>query len=159
ARRAAWNLRMRGQNLEDLDAAAGLFDGLTIADPDDAAAWYNKALCLAWAGENVVSISCLDRVIALEAETAFDEAVSAWTLAKVLRQGGGAEPLADHLRFACTIGWAADDTPRLLREFPEIRQVPTPRAPDDAAEAQPEISVFEWLDRTMGPVDANSPNG
>ena len=67
ARRAAWDDRMRGGNLEDLDAAAAAFDRLTILDPDDAAAWYNKALCLAWAGENVVSIACLDRVVTLEA--------------------------------------------------------------------------------------------
>jgi tetratricopeptide (TPR) repeat protein len=159
ARRAAWNDRMRGQNLEDLNAAAALFDRITIEDPDDAAAWYNKAVCLAWVGENVVSISCLDRVIALDAEKSFDDAVTAWTLAEILRQGGGAETLADELRFACTLDWAAEDTPRLLREFPEIRQVPTPRAPGASAAAQPEISVFEWLDRAMQPGDFTSPNG
>jgi tetratricopeptide (TPR) repeat protein len=159
ARRAAWNDRMGGQNLEDLSAAAALFDRLSIADPDDAAAWYNKALCLAWAGENVVSISCLDRVIALEADSAFGDAASAWTLAEVLRQGGGAETLADELRFACTIDWTAENTPRLLREFPEIRQVPTPHALGASAEAQPEVSVFEWLDRPIQTADSTSPNG
>ena len=116
---------MRGGNLEDLDAAA---DAIRSDSPSwirvDAAAWYNKALCLAWAGENLVSIACLDRVVALEAETAFDDAVAAWTLAEVLRQGGGAETLADDLRFACTIAWDPGDTPRLLHEFPEIRQLP-----------------------------------
>ena len=150
---------MRGGNLEDLDAAAAAFDGLTILDPDDAAAWYNKALCLAWAGENLVSIACLDRVVALEAETAFDDAVMAWALAEVLRQGGGAETLADDLRFACTIAWDAHDTPTLLHEFPEIRQLPTPRSLEIAVEDDPEISVFEWLDRPNRPVDSVSPNG
>jgi tetratricopeptide (TPR) repeat protein len=150
---------MRGGDLEDLDAAAALFDGLTILDPADAAAWFNKALCLAWAGENLVSIACLDRVVALEAETAFDDAAMAWTLAEVLRLGGGAETLADDLRFACTIAWDASDTPTLLHEFPEIRQLPTHRAPGTEADLDPEISVFEWLDRPIGPADSISPNG
>jgi hypothetical protein len=159
ARRAAWNDRIRGQNLEDLHAAAALFDSLSIEDPADAAAWYNKALCMAWAGENVVSISCLDRVVDLEADTAFADAVSAWTLAEVLRQGGGAETLADELRFACTMDWAAEDTPRLLREFPEIRQVPKPRAPGASVDAQSEIAVFEWLDRRIQPAGSTSQSG
>src|SRR5262249_53181345 len=59
---------------------------------------------------------------------------------------------------ACTMDWAAEDTPRLLREFPEIRQVPKPRAPGAAGEDQSEISVFEWLDRAIEPADANSPS-
>ena len=155
-RRAVWNDRMRGQSLEELDAAAELFDRLTIVDPLDAAAWFNKALCLAWAGENIVSIACLDRVVALEAETAFDDSVAAWTLAEVLRQGGGAETLADDLRFSCTIGWDASDTPKLLREFPEIRKIPTPRAPGGETEIQPDVSVFEWLDRSIDSGDSDS---
>jgi tetratricopeptide (TPR) repeat protein len=150
---------MRGGNLEDLDAAAAAFDRLTMLDPADAAAWYNKALCLAWAGENLVSIACLDRAVALEAETAFDDAVMAWALAEVLRQGGGAETLADDLRFACTIAWNPSDTPTLLHEFPEVRRLPTPRAPEIAAELDPEISVFEWLDRPIGPAGSSSPIG
>jgi tetratricopeptide (TPR) repeat protein len=146
-------------NLEDLDAAAAAFDRLTILDPADAAAWYNKALCLAWAGENLVSIACLDRAVALEAETAFDDAVMAWALAEVLRQGGGAETLADDLRFACTIAWNPSDTPTFLHEFPEVRRLPTPRAPEIAAEVDPEISIFEWLDRPIGLADSFSSNG
>ena len=66
--------------------------------------------------------------------SAFDQAVDAWTLAEVLRQGGGAETLADDLRFACTIAWKPGDTPWLLDEFPEIRRIPTPRAPGAAGE-------------------------
>ena len=41
-------------------------------------------------GKNLEAIGCLDRVVGLEAERAFDLAVDAWTLAEVLRQG--AEP-------------------------------------------------------------------
>jgi tetratricopeptide (TPR) repeat protein len=159
ARRAAWDGLMRGGNFDDLDAAAVAFDRLTILYPDDVAAWYNKALCLAWSGENLVSIGCLDRAVVLEAEAEFDDAVMAWTLAEVLRQGGGAETLADDLRFACTIAWDAVDTARLLHEFPEIRQVPTPSVPGTAAEVDPEISVFEWLDRPNPRAESISTNG
>ena len=129
ARRAAWDDRMRGQSDQDLDATADLFGRLATADPTDSAAWYNRALCLAWMGKNLEAIGCLDRVVGLEAERAFDLAVDAWTLAEVLRQGGGAETLADDLRFACTMAWKPGNTSWLLEEFPEIQRVPTPRAP------------------------------
>ena len=126
---ATWNERIAGENLEDLDAAAGLFERLAALDVFDAAAWYNRALCLAWAGKNADAIE-LVRVVDLEATAASEDAVTAWMLAEVLRQGGGAETLADDLRFAFTIGWDPGDTQAtLLREFPEIRKVPTPRAP------------------------------
>src|SRR5262249_22160040 len=124
ATRAAWNARMGAADLEDLRAAAGVFDQLTRDDPQDAAAWYNQALCLAWAGENHEAIGCLDRVVALEATSAFDDAVAAWTLAEVLRQGAGAEPLSDEMRFACILAWDPGNTSDLLREFPEIRKLP-----------------------------------
>ena len=100
-------------------------------------------------GKNVEAIGCLDRVVGLEAERAFDLAVDAWTLAEVLRQGGGAETLADDLRFACTMTWKPGNTSWLLDEFPEIQRVPTPRAPGARAEDAPEIEVFEWLDRPV----------
>ena len=128
---------MRGQSDQDLDATADLFGRLATDDPTDSAAWYNRALCLAWMGKNLEAIGCLDRVVGLEAERAFDLAVDAWTLAEVLRQGGGAETLADDLRFACTIAWNPGDTSWLLEEFPEIQRVPTPRAPGATAEDVP----------------------
>ncbi len=153
-RRATWNERIAGENLEDLDAAAGLFERLAALDVFDAAAWYNRALCLAWAGKNADAIECLARVVDLEATAAFEDAVTAWMLAEVLRQGGGAETLADDLRFAFTIGWDPGDTQTLLREFPEIRKVPTPRAPSAAGDEAPEVAVFEWLDRAIDPTDS-----
>jgi tetratricopeptide (TPR) repeat protein len=147
ARRATWDDRMRGQSEQDLDATADLFGRLATADPTDSAAWNNRGLCLAWMGKNVEAIGCLDRVVGVEAERAFDLAVDAWTLAEVLRQGGGAETLADDLRFACTMLWKPGDTTWLLEEFPEIQRVPTPRAPGASADDTLEIEVFEWLDR------------
>ena len=87
-RRATWNERIAGENLEDLDAAAGLFERLAALDVFDAAAWYNLALCLAWAGKNADAIECLARVVDLEATAASEDAVTAWMLAEVLRQGG-----------------------------------------------------------------------
>ena len=145
AKRAIWDDRMRGQSDYDLDASADLFGRLATTDPTDSAAWYNRGLCLAWIGKNLEAIGCMDRVVRLEAERSFDFAVGAWTQAEVLRQGGGAETLADDLRFACTMDWQPSKTPWLLEEFPEIRRVPTPRAPGAPAEAAPEIDVFEWL--------------
>ena len=147
AKRAIWDDRMRGQTDHDLDATADVFGRLATTDPTDSAAWYNRGLCLAWMGKNLEAIGCMDRVVRLEAERSFDFAVDAWTLAEVLRHGGGAESLADELRFACTIEWQPSKTPWLLEEFPQIRRVPTPRAPGVPAEATPEIEVFEWLDQ------------
>src|SRR5262249_8015953 len=152
-RRAAWNEELPEGTARDLRATADLFAQLAATDPSDAAAWYNRALCLAWLGENRESIACLDGVVSLEAAQAFDQAVEAWTLCEVLRQGGGAELLADDLRFACTIAWKPSDTAWLLAEFPEIERVSIAGAP--GAKRQPDaparefpvspIEVFEWL--------------
>ncbi len=156
ASRAAWNDRIEDQSTHDLEATADIFGRIATADPSDSAAWYNRALSLAWMGKNLEAISCLDRVAGLDAERAFDLAVDAWTLADVLRQGGGAEPLADDLRFACTMSWRPSDTFWLLDEFPEIRRVPTPRAPGATAADISEIEVFEWLDRPVASLDCHS---
>jgi hypothetical protein len=153
ARREAWNDRMRGWDPEDAAAAADLFGRLAVEVPTDPAAWYNRALCLAWMGENHEAIGCLDRATGLDAAEAFDRAVDAWTLAEVLRQGGGAERLADDLRFACTIAWQPGETAWLRDEFPEIQQVPTPRAPGDAPGGRAVMEVFEWLDRPAAALD------
>jgi tetratricopeptide (TPR) repeat protein len=147
ARRAIWDQKMTGWNAEDLPAAADLFGKLVDEDPTDSAAWYNRALCLAWSGRNAESISCLSRVVELDAEPAFDRAVDAWTLAEVLRQGGGAETLADELRFACNIPWRTGDTSLLLEEFPEIQKLKAPLIPGESVANTPSIDVFEWLDR------------
>ena len=74
-------------------------------------------------------------------------AAEAWTLAEVLRQGGGAESLSDDLRFALSFAWNQDDTVRLEAAFPEIRRIPTPGDPTRPARAPPDLEVLEWLDR------------
>ena len=35
---------------------ADLFGRLAADDPNDSAAWFNRALCLAWAGKNLEAI-------------------------------------------------------------------------------------------------------
>ncbi len=151
ARRAAWNdrLKARGDGDQDLDAMADAFGRLAAEGPDDPAAWYNRALCLAWRGANREAVACLDREVELEARPAFDRAVEAWTLAEVLRQGGGAETLADDLHFAFTVEWEPADTPDLLVEFPDLRRVSLPHVPGIEPGPDPDIEVFEWLDRPL----------
>ncbi len=159
ARRAHWDERLRRTDLLELAPAAEAFGDLAIDDPDDSSAEFNRGLCLAWAGRNIEAIACLDRAVALDASTAFEEAVTAWLLAELLRQGGGAETEADDLRFNCTIGWDPDDTATLLHEFPEIRAIPSPRAPDGSLEEDHSIQVFEWLDRPIEAAAAGELHG
>ncbi len=155
ARRAVWDERLRRGSLEDLGATADAFGDLAVGDAGDSSAWYNRGLCLAWAGKNAEAIACFDRAVVLDAVKSFDDAVAAWTLAEILRQGAGAETLADDLRFNFTIGWKGDDTATLLREFPEIRPIALPRPPGSSGGEDLDIEVFEWLDR---PIDAAVPS-
>ncbi len=151
ARREAWDDRLMGRDAgdPDLEAMADAFGRLAAEGPSDPSAWYNRALCLAWLGFNREAVGCLDRVIGLEAGPAFDRAVEAWVLAELLRQGGGAETLADDLRFACVLDWELGDAPERLDEFPEIRRVPTPQVPGVEFGPDPEVVLFEWLDRRV----------
>ncbi|WP_165250254.1 hypothetical protein [Paludisphaera soli] len=145
--RARWDRRMRDGRGDELDAAAAIFDLLTQDAPDDVEAWFNRALCLAWRGRDVEAVECLDRVVALEAAHAPEGAVEAWTLAEVLRQGGGAEVLADDLRYACSFPRDGAEVDDLLALFPEIRRIPTPRDPSRPDHAATDVEVLEWLDR------------
>ncbi|MEO6807670.1 MAG: hypothetical protein ABI353_00970, partial [Isosphaeraceae bacterium] len=108
-RRTRWNDQFQEQDLSDLTIAADAFQALAVADPSDAAACYNLALCLAWQGENTKAINAIDAFVSLEAEPDPDSAVAAWTLAEILRQGAGAEPLADDLSHAVIIPWSPED--------------------------------------------------
>jgi tetratricopeptide (TPR) repeat protein len=159
ARRPVWDERLRRGGLEALGATAEAFADLASGDPADSSAEFNRGLSLAWAGKNTEAIRCLDRAVNLDAQTAFEEAVSAWLLAELLRQGGGAETQADDLRFNCTIGWDPNDTPALLREFPDIRRIPAPRAPTTPVGENHDIEVFEWLDRPIHNAVPSRPGG
>jgi tetratricopeptide (TPR) repeat protein len=147
ARRAVWDEAMKDRNADDLVAMVELFGRLAVDDPADAAAWYNRALSLAWLGDNIEAVSSLDRVVKLTAATAFDQAVTAWMLAEVLRQGAGAEALSDDLRCMVTIDWAPDETQWLLDEFPEIERIEKPIVPDGVAIQATDVEIFEWLRR------------
>ena len=52
----------------ELADAAEAFGRLAAEVPDDAEAWFNRALCLAWAGLDRQAIECLDQVAGLEAD-------------------------------------------------------------------------------------------
>ena len=156
--RGRWDARLRGAAAaaeDDLDAAAAAFEAIHDDAPDDAEAWYDHALCLAWTGRDREAVSCLEQVVALESETHVEGAVDAWTLAEVLRQGGGAEALADDLRYACGFPRDGGDLSALFAAFPEIRRIPTPHDPARPDARLADVEVFEWLDRPFPDRDAD----
>ena len=102
-RRARWDAHFRGRDLAELEAALAAFAELAAADPADSSARYNQALALAWLGRNVGAIGALEIVVELDASRDFEAAVGAWMLAEVLRQGGGAEELADDIDYALVV--------------------------------------------------------
>jgi tetratricopeptide (TPR) repeat protein len=151
--RRRWDVHLQAASSDDLEAAVTAFAAINAESPDDAEAWFNHGLCLAWLGRDREAVAHLDRVIDLEADHDVDGAVEAWTLAEVLRQGGGAEVLADDLRYACSFPWNAADTERLLTLFPEIRRIQTPQDPTRPEPKAADLEVFEWLDRPFPPAD------
>ena len=142
SRRARWDAAFQGCDLSDLAVAASAFAGLAAADPDDPDAPYNQALCLAWLGRNAEAIACLDRSVRIGASADFDAAVAAWTLAGVLRQGAGAEELADEFRYAIECDGDSADLLGDLARRAVLRRLPPPgEAGGD------DVTVDEWLDR------------
>lgn len=87
----------------DPTAAALMFRSILDDDKTDAAAAWNLAVCLAWAGSNRASIDALDTFVHLSAESQPDQAADAWTLAELLRHGAGAEELADCVNLSITL--------------------------------------------------------
>ena len=153
ARRAQWDRVLRNGQAAELTDAAEAFGRLAAEIPDDAEAWFNRALCLAWAGLDRQAIECLDQVAGLEADSDPKKAVEAWVLAEILRQAGGAESLSDDLRYACTFAWSSEQTESLRTSFPEIRQIPTPRDPTRPEASLADLEVLEWLDRPFPPAE------
>lgn len=156
-RRARWDAQLRGKNLEQLDAASDAFAAILHDDPSDADAWYNRALCLAWLGRNGEAVSCLEHVVRLQAPDRFEDAVNAWTLAEILRQGAGAEALADDYRYSCVFDWDDRQTEALVARVPELQAVPAVRNPTTGEPQFPGIRAFEWLDRPPLNSDDDSP--
>ena len=68
AQRARWDQVLRNGQTADLADAAEAFGRLASESPDDAEAWFNKGLCLAWLGQDRQAIECLDQVVSLEAD-------------------------------------------------------------------------------------------
>ena len=137
--RARWDDRLRDRGLDDPAEAAEVFKALAEADPADAPARFNQALCLAWEGDNLGAIGSLARSLAIDADSGDEEAAaSAWALAEVLRQGAGAEALADDLTHALIFLWDEDDGKPVA--LAPLVPIPTPPGDDDTR-------AFEWLDR------------
>jgi len=152
ALRSRWDDRLRGRELSELDAAADAFAALTNDNPADADAWDNLALCRAWMGRNADAVACLDRVVSLRAAADPERAEAAWTLAEVLRQGAGAEPLADDFRYAWVLdrldGPAPAPADALFARWPDLVPVPMPTDPITGERQLDAGQVYEWLDRS-----------
>ncbi len=158
-RRLAWDAALRNRDLQILTEASSAFAAIVAEEPTDAPAHYNQALCLAWLGRNSEAIDALDATVNLDAADHSDESVDAWTLAAVLRQGAGAEPLADDFDHALIVPWRTDDPdPSELAPIDTVRPVSIPTNDLDASRAPFEdVQVSEWLDRPMlKPSDVSS---
>jgi hypothetical protein len=146
-RRSRWDAQFRGRNLEDLSVAAGTFAILGDDDPTDGRARFNQGLCLAWLGRNLEAVDALDRAVQVLATDEPGVAIDAWTLAEVLRQGGGAESIADDLSHIVTMTWTPGDDPAaFLDQRPEIHPVPNPIDPSTGQPRLTEARLYEWLD-------------
>lgn len=150
--RRRWDDELRSRDLADLAVAAAAFGRLAgpVAGAEgDGRARFNQGLCLAWAGANRAAIEALAAAVEALAEPEPGVAADAWLLAEVLRQGAGAEELADDLGHAATVAYDAD---RLapgdpLEAAANARAVPVPTDPATGRPTRPDVSLFEWLDR------------
>ncbi len=158
--RLRWDERLQGPGLDDLNRAADVFGRIAEESTDDSAARYNQALCLAWTGRNVEAVAALDRLLQHLGRSSnpdhHDSAVLAWALAEVLRQGGGAESLADGLTHTAFTSWGDDlgDPAAFLDRIPGVRPVPPPVDPVTGQPQLTDAAIYEWLD---GPLDGDQP--
>ncbi len=82
----------------------------------------------------------------------FERAAHAWTLAELLRFGGGAETVADDLRYAWVFEWEAGHAPTadLFEAWPDLVPVTLPPDPTSGAlRVAAGQRLFEWLDRPL----------
>jgi hypothetical protein len=147
ARRARWDATFRGRDLGELAVAAGAFASLAEDDPSDSRARFNQGICLAWLGRNAESVVALDLAVRSMAEAEPSLAVDAWTLAEVIRQGGGAEALADDLNHVVTLTWTPGDDPAgFLDGRADVRAIENPLDPVTGRPELSEAKLYEWLD-------------
>ncbi len=151
ATRDRWAESFEGKDLQDLDRAADAFADLVMEDETDGAALFNLALCLAWAGRNPEAVGALDLAVSAEAVALPEAAVTSWTLAEVLRQGAGAEDLADDLNYSLSLPWTPDRGEPIawLSRFAPVREIAPPADPNTGRPAVTEARVGEWLDRPL----------
>ena len=141
----------------DLAAMADAFGRLAAEGRPDAAAWYNRAICLAWLGSNREAVACLDARRSSWRPSRRRPRGGGLDAGRALRQGGGAEELADDLRFACTIDWDPGETARCSASSPRS---PGADAAGAGRRALPTLRsrVFEWPDRMIPGADQAGPN-
>ncbi|WP_435009504.1 hypothetical protein P12x_000758 [Tundrisphaera lichenicola] len=145
--RARWDALFRGRNLEELTVAAEAFQQIASEDPADGRARFNQGLCLSWLGKNLEAVEALGLAVQGLAVDEPGAAVDAWTLAEVLRQGGGAEPIADDLSHAVTLTWTPGEDPvGFLDEHPDLRAVPNPVDPSTGQPRLSDAKLYEWLE-------------
>ena len=150
--RTRWDAELRSRDLGDLGVAAESF--ARLATPTDGGltgdgrARFNQGLCLAWLGRNADAVVALDQAVEALAEAEPGVAIDAGALAEVLRQGAGAETLADDLNHVATFTWpaSAPDPTGFLDRHPNIRAIPTPIDPAGGGPARADVRLFEWLD-------------
>jgi hypothetical protein len=153
AGRETWDRHFRANDMEDLDIAGDVFAELAGADDAEPAALYNEALCRAWSGRNAEAIQALDHYVGAVAAAWPEDAIEAWSLAEILRQGAGAEHLADDLSDSFEVNWVdveADVSAcAWLESHAEVHPMPSPRDPVSGLPLAAETRIFEWLDRPM----------
>jgi len=147
-RRGRWDACFRGRDLDQLAVAAGAFASLADDDPTDTQARFNQGICLAWLGRNAEAIAALDLAVRAMAELEPELATDAWTLAEILRQGGGAETLADDLNHVITFAWLPGDDPSgFLDTRGDVRPIANPIDPVTGRPELSEARLYEWLVR------------
>jgi hypothetical protein len=149
--RVLWDRLFRDRDLSELPAAAGAFEELVNLDEQDADAWYNLGLCRAWQGLNDIAIGALGRAVDLLASEDFEDAVDAWLLAEVLRQGAGAEHLADAFDHILILALTASEPAAQIWEklaklgaHLHLKEAPRASEPDRVRDR---VEIAEWWDR------------